>query len=335
MIPDRVEGLIGAVAMRGCVLLVACMVGAVSTAQAADLPDLPILRGAVGDDGLSSSQVNWDGYYVGGQGGYETSDMDFSGSAALADSFVFRNTELQDQTSGCRSSTSSMCRVRASVCFVGHNWQWEDTVFGLEANYNYMNRMVGSSSSSLGPVALPRSDSTDVDKRYNDTSVSATAAAKIKDVVTLRGRAGWAAGSFMPYVFGGIAMGRMEVSRTTTTDVVLRDDHTTTTVVGGATLTSVSTSYQPLPSVSTTYGEQRTNSFVGGWTGGLGFEVHDVGWLVCARRVGIHQLPVGQGYIHLAQLFPCWPRLQVLSLAAVDTAALVCCSVIYYAGQQA
>ena len=256
--------------MRRCVLA-ACMVGAVSTAQAADLPDLPILRGAL-SDGLSTSRANWDGYYVGGQAGYETSDMDFSGSARSLTNFIFRNTELLDQTSTWSVLNKQHVQGSSFGAFVGHNWQWEDAVFGLEANYNYMSRMLGSSSSSLGPVQLPRSDSTDTDKRFNNTSVAASASARIKDVVTLRGRAGWAGDNFMPYVFGGIAVGRMEVSRTTTTNVVLEDDHTTTTTVGGVTTTSVSKSFSLIPSVSQTYGEQRTNSFVGGWTGGLGFE---------------------------------------------------------------
>ena len=33
------------------------------------MPDLPILRGSF-TDGLTTSRVNWQGFYVGGQGGY-------------------------------------------------------------------------------------------------------------------------------------------------------------------------------------------------------------------------------------------------------------------------
>src|ERR1700682_241247 len=59
--------------MRGFVLA-AVMFGAASGAQAADMPDLPILRGAL-TDGLTT--VNWQGYYIGGQWGYGSSDVDF------------------------------------------------------------------------------------------------------------------------------------------------------------------------------------------------------------------------------------------------------------------
>ena len=60
-------------------LLVAVMCGAVSGAQAADMPDLPFLRGSF-TEGLSSAKVNWQGFYVGGQAAYGTADMNFTRS---------------------------------------------------------------------------------------------------------------------------------------------------------------------------------------------------------------------------------------------------------------
>ena len=82
--------------MRGVVVVVvvaAVMMAAVSGAQAADLPDLPILRGGF-TDGLTTSKVNWEGFYVGGQAGYGSSDENFTGSqsnllaALLSDNVV-------------------------------------------------------------------------------------------------------------------------------------------------------------------------------------------------------------------------------------------------------
>ena len=60
-------------------LLVAVMFGAASVAQAADMPDLPFLRGSF-TEGLSASRPNWQGFYVGGQAGYGSSDAKFAGS---------------------------------------------------------------------------------------------------------------------------------------------------------------------------------------------------------------------------------------------------------------
>ena len=53
--------------MRRFLLAAAMCVAAMSGSRAADMPDLPILRGPVG---LSSTRVNWQGFYAGGQGGF-------------------------------------------------------------------------------------------------------------------------------------------------------------------------------------------------------------------------------------------------------------------------
>lgn len=255
-------------------LVVAVLVsGVVSGAQAADLPDLPILRGGL-TEGLGGSRVNWDGYYVGGQVGYETSDMDFSRSALSLTNFIFRNSVLQTPTSSWSVLNKTHVQGSSFGGFVGRNWQWDEAVFGFEVNYNYMNRMAGASSSALSlAIVNPAGSSPPTGHTYTyNTTVDAAAAVKIKDVATFRGRIGWAADNFLPYVFGGVAVGRMEVSRTATTDVVLQDDYTTTATVGGVAVTTAHRDFSALPSVSRTYGEARTNSFVGGWTGGLGFE---------------------------------------------------------------
>ena len=95
-------------------------------------------------------------------------------------------------------------------------------------------------------------------------------AVQIKDAITFRARAGWATGDFLPYVFGGIAVGRMDVSRSVTSFVTRRDDITTTDAFGVTTTTRGTTFF--VPAQSQTLSEQRTNAFVAGWTGGLGLE---------------------------------------------------------------
>ena len=50
-------------------VLATVMCGMAVGAQAADMPDLPVLRGGF-TEGLSRSRVNWDGFYAGGQIGY-------------------------------------------------------------------------------------------------------------------------------------------------------------------------------------------------------------------------------------------------------------------------
>ncbi|GLH81114.1 hypothetical protein SSBR45G_60230 [Bradyrhizobium sp. SSBR45G] len=258
--------------MRGLVVAVA-VCGMASAAQAADLSDLPILRGGL-TEGVSSARTNWDGYYVGGQLGYATSDIDFSRSALSLTNYIFRNSVLQGPTSSWSVLNKTHVQGTGFGGFVGRNFQWEDTVFGLELNYNYYNRMVGSTSGGLAlGIVNPTGVSPPSGHTYTyNTSVSSSAMLRIKDVTTLRGRIGWAGDSFLPYVFGGVALGRMEVSRSASTSVSLQDDYSTTATVGGVTVTIPQSTTTSIPSLSTTYAEQRSNSFVGGWTGGLGFE---------------------------------------------------------------
>jgi opacity protein-like surface antigen len=126
---------------------------------------------------------------------------------------------------------------------------------------------------ALGIVNPPGS-SPPVNHTYTyETSLNGNARLQVKDVLTLRGRAGWATGSFLPYVFGGVAVGRMDVARSVTTNVVLRDDATETETIGGNTITvNLPPVFTNIPSLSVTDAEERTNSIVAGWTGGLGLE---------------------------------------------------------------
>ncbi len=93
---------------------------------------------------------------------------------------------------------------------------------------------------------------------------------QVKDAITFRGRAGWATGDFLPYIFGGFAVGRMDVSRTVTSAVTKQQDTTTTSPLGVTTTTFGPV--LPVPAQSQTQSQERTNNFVVGWTGGIGLE---------------------------------------------------------------
>jgi outer membrane immunogenic protein len=251
-------------------LLAAMVFGAVSGARAADMPDF--LRGSLAP-GSSTQTRNWDGWYAGGQVGYSSSSMDFSNSLVGLTSYIYRDSVLESPT----SQLSALGKVNAQGtgfgAFVGRNYQWDDLVFGVEANYNYFSSLRGSSSSSIGPLqySFPPGQFT----AANDTptftvTVRGNAAVQIKDAVTFRGRAGWATGDFLPYVFGGLAVGRMDVQRSVTTTTT-RQDTTTTTDAFGVVTTTIGPTLA-VPSQSLTMSQARGNDFVAGWTGGLGLE---------------------------------------------------------------
>lgn len=252
-------------------LLAAIILGAASSGHAADLPEFPALRGSL-PPGLSTTSRNWDGWYVGGQLSYSAEASDFSKSIVGLSNFIFRDSVLQQPTSQFGLLAKTTTQGTGFGGFVGRNFQWEDLVFGLEANYNYFDSLATSThaSNSLQIVNPPgQSNPPGVNTTYGVT-LTGRAAVQVKDAMTFRGRAGWATGDFLPYVFGGLAVGRMDVSRSVTSTVTRRDDVTTTDAFGVTTIIVGPT--RPVPAQSQTLIEQRTNAFVAGWTGGLGFE---------------------------------------------------------------
>jgi outer membrane immunogenic protein len=250
-------------------VLAAMMFGAAAGAQAADMPDF--LRGSF--PASSSPTRNWEGWYAGGQVGYSSSSMDFSQSLTGLTNYIFRDTVLETPTSQLSTLSKASPVASGFGAFVGRNYQWEDLVFGVEANYNYINGLAGKSSSSIGPLAFVNPPGETPIPNATDTyavTLTGNAAAQIKDVITFRGRAGWATGDFLPYIFGGVAVGRMDVARSVTSFVTKEVDITSTNAAG-ATVTTFGTPVF-LPQLSLTDSQQRTNNFVAGWTGGLGLE---------------------------------------------------------------
>ena len=248
-------------------LLAAVVFGAVSGAQAADMPDY--LRGSIPAAPVTR---NWDGWYAGGQASYSAMASDFTNSVVGLTNFIFRDSVLQQPTSQFGLLAKTTTQASGFGGFVGRNWQSDDLVFGLEANYNYFNGLdtSTSASNSLAIVNPPGTVNPPGVTTTYVVTLTGRAAAQIKDEITFRGRAGWATGNFLPYVFGGVAVGRMDVSRSVTSNVTRRDDVTTTDAFG-VTTTVRGTTFA-VPAQSQTLVEQRTNAFVAGWTGGLGLE---------------------------------------------------------------
>jgi opacity protein-like surface antigen len=252
-------------------MLAAAMLGTVSAAQAADMPDLPILRGGF-TDGLSKTSHNWDGTYFGGSAGYTADASDFGQSVVGLTNYIFRDSVLQQPTSTWSLLKKTNTQSTNVGAFVGHNWQWYDAILGLEGTYSYFNNLATSSSGSNSLLIVNPAGETRPPGITNNYGVTLTgaAAAKVKDMITLRGRVGWDGGDFMPYAFFGAAVGRMDVSRTVTSVVTLRQDSTVTDAFGNV-ITTIGTT-NPVPAQSQTQSQRRTNAFAVGWTAGLGLE---------------------------------------------------------------
>jgi outer membrane immunogenic protein len=251
-------------------LLAAMVFGAVSGARAADMPDF--LRGSV-SAGSSTPTRNWDGWYVGGQVGYSTADINLSNATQSLTNYTLRNTVIQQSVSDFGLFHAQHAQATGFGAFVGRNFQWDDIVFGIEANYNYINSLSTSASTSMGRridnpggQILPAGHTDQW-----DVTLAGSAAVQVKDVVTFRGRVGWAAGDFLPYVFGGLAVGRMSVSRSATVTATETDVSYSTDSLGNQTEVD-----KVLCSAACAFGsviEARGNNYTAGYAGGLGTEM--------------------------------------------------------------
>jgi outer membrane immunogenic protein len=197
------------------------LMGLVSPAFAADY-ELPILRGSSPPPvptpavvGPPKPQYHWGGVYGGVQGGYSSAVVNF-GTAASEISTLLRGTAiLQDQQISqwpVFSSNSGYPNSASFGGFIGYNYEWEDVITGLELNYNH----VSLSTSVNGSITRSFTDSTNLPAGhhyyYDPFTVSAQSSIHITDIATFRARAGWEAGSFLPYAFGGLAVGRADTS---------------------------------------------------------------------------------------------------------------------------
>lgn len=241
-------------------LLAAVMFGAGGGAQAADMPDLPILRGAF-TDGLSTATVNWQGFYIGGQAGYGFSDENFRGSTRTLLASLLANTTVESEMAVSQWNLGlgkATARTSGFGAFAGYNSQWEDVVLGIEASY-----MHGTFGGTFTAVQERVSGAALSDKFFHDVSVRSTASISISDMATFRGRAAYAYGSFLPYVFGGFALGNADITRS-----VEARDRVSTTALGP---------FTDLVPLSTT--DAVHNHLIYGYTAGLGVDVNLVGGL--------------------------------------------------------
>jgi opacity protein-like surface antigen len=244
-------------------LVAAAMFGMAQGAEAADLPDFPALRGGL-TEGLSYTRGNWQGYYVGAQAGYGSSDESFTGSNSAMTASMLANTLIESEMSVSQWSlpfkkqTGHATRYGA---FAGYNSQWDDVVVGVEVSY--LHGKFGGTASATNTLYNLLSDGD-----YHSVTSSATSSIAIKDIATFRARAGYAFGSFLPYMFGGLALGNADLVRT----AFVQD----TVSLGPA-----STTTAPFlgPRSPHTLVDAQYNHLLHGYTAGLGTDVNLIGGL--------------------------------------------------------
>ena len=195
----------------------ALMSGLLSPALAADY-DLPILRGSsqpvapiapvttVGP----ATFTRWSGFYLGGQFGYNEANANFADATQPLVHFSLRELALENVDTP--SQWAVLGRGSGSAFngggFVGYNTQWQDLIIGVEGNYTRTNLVTNAPTTPIGRVTSAGGASYSV-------FLSGAGSLDLTDYATLRARAGWILGDFLPYGFAGFAVGRASYSVTT------------------------------------------------------------------------------------------------------------------------
>jgi outer membrane immunogenic protein len=238
----------GSVAMRRF-LLAAVMFGVAAGAQAADLPDF--LRGSLG-----AAPPMWQGFYLGGQAGYGSSDENFSGANTNMTQALLANT-LIESAMGVAEWNLGLGKESAQSSgyggFAGYNSQWNDVVLGLEMSYLH-----GNFGGQTSATESRSSTSALADGNFHDVTATSSASIAISDMATFRGRAAYSFGSFLPYVFGGFALGNADITRS----INVQDVVSATQFGPGI----------PLAPLNTT--DVMSNHLIYGYTAGVGIDIN-------------------------------------------------------------
>lgn len=201
-----VRRLLGGKALQRLGSLTVLALATASSVEAADY-----LRGAYAPEAEpKSSGVDWSGVYLGAHAGISAARSDYSALSPQLGRNVLPSLAITDQIPGMIHLGSAIKQGTSIGAFAGYNYLWDDVVLGMEVDYT---RSKISTQSASGPISRTLSAaSTGTDAWV--TTVSARARSQLDDWYTLRGRVGWAAGYFMPYVTAGLAFGNITSTAT-------------------------------------------------------------------------------------------------------------------------
>ena len=190
-------------------LLVVLGLGGLNTARAADL-DYDFLRGAEYDPAPVRT-IDWSGVYLGGHGGYTSAALGFK---STLQSLIYQRSHDSTAESDFGASTlihpgSKRVGDTSFGAFAGYNFQFDDLIFGFEVDYTKFGAG-GVSSDSIGRTK------TNTLGTLETVRLNGSTATRVNDYGTLRARAGYAMGNFLPFVTGGLAIGRARIADTAT-----------------------------------------------------------------------------------------------------------------------
>jgi len=264
------------------------VLGLTGNALAADPPD--VLRGSQVFAPGPALYSNWSGFYFGAQGGWGRAHAEFGARADSVLAALLATTPLPGGA-GFASVPGVLLPDNINFgsfgAFFGYNAQWEDAVLGIDVNYHYVGSDASASVTAPFTIGLTGAPPT----AYN-VDVTKTSVISLTDYATVRGRAGWAFGWFMPYATGGLAFGRADITNSARVHYVAIN----ALGVPVADVTQVSTLVQ-------------NDQFSWGYTLGLGFDMQLMSglflraeyeyvdfWKFSDRKLTLNNLRAGLGY---------------------------------------
>lgn len=187
-------------------LLSGFTLGVIAPVQAADL-DYGTLRGPEYEPEVAL--IDWNGIYFGGHGGYSSASTNFKNAyrPLIANALRASVAESEFSASTMLASRGSSTDGASYGAFVGFNYQFDETVVGIEADYTRFDRTIATADS----IGRFKTDSLGY---LHTVSLAGSASERIEDYGTIRARGGYAIGNFLPYVTGGLAIGRVQSSQT-------------------------------------------------------------------------------------------------------------------------
>lgn len=200
-------------------LLAGFTLGVIAPAQAADL-DYSELRGP--DYEPEVPVIDWNGIYFGGHGGYTSASTKNNGRyRTIANSYFTTAGPLEEAafSSAVQGGTSNFVlptRTESAGsygAFAGFNYQFEEIVVGIEADYTRFDH--AKTISNLTNARFPDSAS----GNQVDLTITGRTTTNVIEYGTIRARGGYAIGNFLPFITAGLAIGRAAISE----QVVVKD----------------------------------------------------------------------------------------------------------------
>ncbi|PZR90287.1 MAG: hypothetical protein DI537_18895 [Stutzerimonas stutzeri] len=193
------------------VVATACTLALAQTAQGADYLRGSQIEQPVEPPIFSSGGVDWSGFYFGGLAGYSNVNFDPSQGPGNLIANHLRQTTIETEMGVSRLLNIQSRSTSKSTFggFAGYNFLFGDVILGIEADYTRLDATT-SNSDRISRIQV-------LSDGYRATAdVSGTVSARADQIATLRIRAGYTMGQFMPFITGGLAYGTGKVSSSAT-----------------------------------------------------------------------------------------------------------------------